>query len=135
MINFIRRPKYLKNTGLLLLRIGIGIMFMGHGWPKLIGGPERWTKIGESMGNFGIHFLPEFWGFMAAVGEFGGGLLLLLGLFHRVGCILLFATMIVASAKHILAGDGFAGYSHAVESAILFFSLYFIGPGKYSLGK
>lgn len=124
-----------KNTGLLLLRIGIGIMFILHGWPKMVGGPERWAKIGANMQLLGIDFMPEFWGFMAAFAETVGGALLVLGLFFRPTLILLIITMLVATLRHQVAGDGFGGYSHALEAAILFFSLYFIGPGRYSLDK
>lgn len=124
-----------KNTGLLLLRIGIGIMFMLHGWPKMTGGPERWAKLGANMQLLGIDFMPEFWGFMAAFAETAGGALLVLGLFFRPTVILLVITMLVATLRHAAAGDGFGGYSHALEAAILFFALYFIGPGRYSLDK
>ena len=134
-MSFLRSRYNYRNLGLLILRVGIGIMFILHGWPKMQGGPERWEMIGKSMAMFGIDFLPAFWGFMAAFAETIGGLLLMLGLFFRPACILLFITMLVATIKHITAGDGFGGYSHALEAAILFFSLYFIGPGKYSLDK
>jgi putative oxidoreductase len=124
-----------RDIGLLLLRVGIGIMFMMHGYPKLIGGEEKWESLGNNMGNLGITFAPVFWGFMAAFAEFGGGILLALGLFFRPAAFLLFFTMFVAAIRHISAGDGFNGYSHAAESAILFFSLIFTGPGKYSLDE
>ena len=126
-------PNY--HTGLLLLRIGIGIMFMIHGFPKITGGVEKWTALGGSMSSFGIDFLPGFWGFMAAFAEFFGGLLIALGLFFRPAVLLLIITMIVATAKHASAGDGFGGYSHALESAIWFLGLLFTGPGKYSLDE
>jgi putative oxidoreductase len=29
-----------RDAGLLVLRIGIGVMFMLHGFPKVMGGPE-----------------------------------------------------------------------------------------------
>ncbi|MDX5423116.1 MAG: DoxX family protein [Hymenobacteraceae bacterium] len=122
-----------KSFGLLLLRIGIGVMFFFHGWPKLSGGPERWERLGQNMELFGMDFLPAFWGFMAGFAEAIGGALLALGLFFRPTCMLLLITMIVATTRHVVAGDGFGGYSHALEAAILFFSLLFIGPGKYSL--
>ncbi|MFD1185762.1 DoxX family protein [Pontibacter rugosus] len=122
-----------RHFGLLLLRVGIGIMFILHGWPKLAGGPERWEMIGQSMQSLGIDFAPTFWGFMAGFAEAAGGLLLALGLLFRPACFLLVLTMLVATTKHATAGDGFAGYSHALEAGILFFSLLFIGPGKYSL--
>lgn len=122
-----------KNLGLLLLRVGIGVMFILHGWPKLAGGAARWEAIGQTMELFGIGFAPVFWGFMAAFAEVFGGALVMLGLFFRPACLLLLLTMLVATTRHAVAGDGFGGYSHALEAAILFFSLLFIGPGKYSL--
>ena len=124
-----------RDLGLLILRIGIGIMFMLHGWPKISGGTEKWNALGGSMESFGIDFFPGFWGFMAAFAEFFGGLLLLVGLFFRPVALLLFFTMLVATAKHLSGGDDFGGYSHALESGILFLSLFFIGPGKYSLDE
>ena len=47
-----------RDKGLLILRIGIGVMFMCHGFPKLAGGPEVWTKLGGALGALGIHFEP-----------------------------------------------------------------------------
>ncbi|GHA53534.1 DoxX family protein [Pontibacter akesuensis] len=122
-----------RHIGLLLLRVGIGIMFILHGWPKLAAGPERWEMIGQSTQVLGIDFAPVFWGFMAGFAEVVGGFCILLGFLFRPACMLLVITMLVATAKHAAAGDGFGGFSHALEAAILFFSLLFIGPGKYSL--
>ena len=39
----------LINVGLLVLRLGIGIIFIIHGLPKLMGGVETWTKLGGAM--------------------------------------------------------------------------------------
>jgi putative oxidoreductase len=110
-------------------------MFIIHGAPKLFGGAETWIKLGGAMGNFGITFFPAFWGFMAAFSEFFGGIFLILGFLYRPFCLLLTITMIVAATHHLARGDGIRGASHALESAILFFSLLFIGPGKYSLDQ
>ncbi len=123
------------SLGLLILRIGIGSMFMLHGAPKLLGGPERWEQLGGSMANLGITFLPAFWGFMGGFAEFVGGLCLVLGIFWVPACLLLIMTMIVAAVMHLSQGDPFPRYSHAVESAILFISLIFIGAGQYRLSK
>lgn len=128
------RYKY-KDLGLLILRVGIGFMFMVHGWPKLMGGPEKWEQVGKAVEIFGITFTPVVWGFMAGFAEVVGGALIMLGFFFRFAVLLLFITMVVATTRHITAGDGFGGYSHALEAAILFFSLLFIGPGRYSLDK
>lgn len=124
-----------RNTGLLLLRFGIGIMFIIHGFPKLAGGPAGWTQLGGSMKVVGIDFLPVFWGFMAAVSETFGGFLLIVGLFFRPALILLIITMVIAVLVHFAKGDGLSGASHAMELAIVFFGLIFIGPGKYSVDK
>jgi putative oxidoreductase len=121
------------HLGLLLLRIGLGITFICHGFPKLTGGPEGWINLGGAMENWGISFVPVFWGFMGAISEFGGGLLLLLGLFFRPVCILLVLTMATATTVHLKNADPFSTLSHALEMGIVFFSLFFIGPGRFSL--
>ena len=131
---FYKLNKY-HNFGLLLLRVGIGIMFMIHGYPKLIGGPEVWAKIGGVLSTLGIGFAPTLMGFMAAISEFIGGLLLILGLFTRPACFFLFSTMVVATSMHINNGDSFGRYSHALEAVILFLSFIFIGPGEISLDE
>lgn len=59
--------------------------------------------------------------------------MLLLGLLWRPACLLLLTTMLLATARHITGGDAFNDYSHALEAAILFLALFFIGPGSYSL--
>ncbi|MEK6693679.1 MAG: DoxX family protein [Nitrospirota bacterium] len=124
-----------RDTGILILRIGIGIMFLYHGAPKLIGGPEKWEKLGMAMNYVGIPVFPVFWGFMAAFSEFFGGIFIILGLFFRPACILLLITMSVASIMHLGKGDGLGVASHAIEAGVLFLSLILIGPGKYSIDK
>ncbi len=124
-----------KDFGLLFLRIGIGGMFIFHGAPKMFGGPERWERIGASMASVGIEFVPVFWGFMASFSEFIGGIGIILGLFFRPVCILLTITMTIAASGHLSRGEGLRGASHAIEDGIVFLSLIFIGPGKYSLDE
>jgi len=135
-LNFLDKcfEKY-RDTGLLILRLGIGAMFAWHGWPKITGGPEFWGKIGMATGSVGIHFAPVFFGFMAAAAEFGGGICLILGLSTRLACVFLTINMIVAAAMHLGKGDGLAVASHAIEAGILFFSLILIGAGRYSLDE
>ncbi|RYF24531.1 MAG: DoxX family protein [Flavobacteriales bacterium] len=124
-----------RNTGLLILRVGLGAMMMVHGLPKIMGGPDMWAGLGGSMKVIGINFLPTFWGLMAALAEGMGGFLLLLGLFFRPVNMLLTFTMIIAALVHFGKGEGIMGASHAIELGIVFFSLIFIGPGKYSVDK
>lgn len=124
-----------SDSGLLLLRIGLGVMFIYHGYPKLAGGPEKWERVGLAMSFLGISFFPVFWGFMAAISEFFGGLFLILGFLTRPASIFLMLTMIVASVMHLGKGDGLQVASHAIEAGIVFLSLIFIGAGRYSLDE
>lgn len=134
MALFSNLGKY-KDSGLLLMRAGIGVLFMFYGYPKLLGGPEMWTQIGGAMKNIGVDFYPVFWGLMAAIAETFGGFLLILGLAFRPVNLLLAFTMLIAALYHYKAGDGFQGASHAIEAGIVFLALVFIGPGKYSVDK
>ncbi len=123
-----------KDLGLLVLRLGVGISFLlVHGLPKITGGPELWTKIGGAMSNLGISFAPTFWGFMAAASEFGGGLLILIGLFTRTSSFFLAFTMLVATATHLSRMDAWGRVFHPLELMCVFIALMFIGAGKYSL--
>ena len=121
------------NAGLLTLRIGIGIMFILHGWPKLMAGPELWAGLGSQMALLGISFGFSFWGFMAAFAETVGGFLLIAGLLTRPAAFLMFFTMFMATLTHLSNGDGIKGASHALELGIVFLALIFTGPGKLSL--
>ena len=122
------------DIALLILRVGIGSMFILHGYPKIMGGMEKWAGLGSyGMGSIGIHFFPTFWGFMASFSEFVGGIMILLGLYIRYFSILLFITMLVAISSHLAGGDGIMGASHAIESAVVFVCLFFSGPGNYSI--
>jgi putative oxidoreductase len=125
-----------REGGLLFLRIGLGVMFVIHGAPKIMGGPAHWATLGKSIGYMGIHGYPAFWGFMAAFSECFGGIFVILGLFFRPACILLALTMIVASTMLAKQKKDFQKEtSRPIELAIVFASLVVIGPGKYSIDK
>ncbi|SKB28722.1 putative oxidoreductase [Parapedobacter luteus] len=124
-----------KNTGLLLMRIGLGVMFIMHGYPKLLGGPARWEGLGRAMSEVGITFLPVVWGLSAAIAETVGGLFFIIGFFFRPTALTLAFTMFIASLRHLGAGDGLMGASHAIEIGMVFLALAFIGPGRYSVDK
>ena len=134
MAIFGKLGKY-SDFGLLAMRAGLGVMMMVHGYPKLMGGTDTWQHLGAAMANLGVHSYPLFWGFMAAVAEAIGGLLLLLGLFFRPATLLLMFTMLVAVISHFHKGDSLGDASHAIELGFTFLGLLFLGPGKYSVDK
>lgn len=116
------------STGLLLLRIVVGLAFMFHGWNK-IQNPLAW------MGESGP---PAFLQLLAAVSEFGGGLAWILGLLFPLSSLGIFFTMAFATHYHaIVKGDPFVGHEGSFEPALVYMiiALMFIltGPGKFSL--
>ena len=124
-----------RDFGLLVIRVGLGAMFIFHGYPKMMGGPAGWAEIGASTKVVGINFAPVFWGLMAALSEALGGFLILVGLIFRPACLLLLITLAIAAITHFVKGDGLSGASHAVEAAIMFTGLFIIGPGRYSADR
>jgi len=123
-----------RDHGLLLLRIGLGVMMIVvHGGPKLFGGPEVWAKVGGAMALLGIDFAPTFWGFCASIAEFGGGLALIVGLAVRPASAALAFTMLVATVMHLGMGDGLKGSSHSIEIGFVFLGLILVGGGRFSL--
>lgn len=124
-----------KNTGLLIVRIGLGIMFMLHGYPKLIGGPDKWEMIGSSMKYLGIDTAPAVWGAIAALAETFGGFLILLGLAFRPICLILTINMFIAANMHLHTSDDYMTASQAIEVGVVFLGLALIGPGRYSVDK
>lgn len=125
-----------KNTGLLIIRVGLGAMFvMVHGYPKIMGGPGLWETVGRAMGNLGIDFFATFWGFAAALVETVGGIFLSLGLLFRPTALLLTFVMLVATMSHLADGTGVFGAAHPIEIGLVLLGLVFVGPGKYSVDK
>jgi putative oxidoreductase len=134
MLKFRKRNEY-RDIGVLILRVGLGIMFILHGYPKMFGGPDTWVQVGSAVEALGINFAPMFFGFMAGVAEFFGGIFLLLGLFFIPSVALMLCVMIVATANHLANGDPFSSYSHSIELGIVFLSLLLVGPGRYSADR
>lgn len=124
-----------RDLGLLLVRVFFGLyLALGHGWGKIAGGPEQWAGLGGTMEMFGLGFAPTFWGLMSGVAEFICALLVVLGLVTRPAALLVVLNMAVAATGHI-TGAIQGGPETALLYGVLFFSLIFIGPGKYSLDE
>ncbi len=128
-----------RETGLFLLRLGIGTCFVIHGWPKIAAGPEGWEGLGAQARDAGISFSPKaldaVLGFLSAVAEFGGGICFALGILFRPACLLMAANMAVALSWHLHKDQSFEQYSHALECLILFVGFALIGPGKIGVER
>jgi putative oxidoreductase len=128
-----------RDLGLLIVRLGVGLsMAIFHGWGKISGGPEMWTRVGGSMANLGLDFAPAMWGFLAAFSEFGCSVLLVLGFLFRPAAAMLTFTMLVAVVTHLNMPPeseraGWSGASHALELGTVYLMLLLTGPGKLAL--
>jgi len=122
------------DLGLLVLRLGFGLGFIWyHGWPKIVGGPERWAGIGGAMGNYGITFGQQYWGLAAGLAESVGALLIVLGLFFRPMAAVLAFVMLTATVNHITTGQGTP--AHSFKNIWVFAGLAVMGAGRYSLDR
>jgi putative oxidoreductase len=116
------------NAGSALIRIFAGVaMALGHGLTKLPPG----EGLIERAGAMGFP-APTFFAWAAGFSEFGGGVLLALGLFTRLSALFIAITMSVA-----LIGVHLADPFPAQEKALLylFIAIGFLikGAGDWSL--
>src|SRR5438128_10623173 len=76
-----------RETGLLLIRASIGLIFIVLIAPILWNGPGNWEHFGSAMRHLDFHSHFKIWGFAGAVLGCVGGVLMVLGLFFRVGVL------------------------------------------------
>lgn len=115
------------------MRVGIGILTIGHGLPKIMGGMPLWHTLGQMTASIGITWLPTLWGFLGACTEACGGLAFVLGCGTRLASIALTFMMIVATAWHVSRHDIFNVYSFPLSLIIIFGCFIIIGGGKFSV--
>jgi putative oxidoreductase len=120
----------LQPYGTLILRLALGGCMVYHGYGKVV--PDN------AMDNF-AHFvvslgLPYWLGYVSALTEFGGGMLIILGLLTRPVACLIAIDMIVALVKvdvrYGISAWQFSGLLLAVALAVACF-----GGGEYSLDR
>ena len=90
-MNFLRK---LQPLTLLLLRCGLALVFIYHGYPKLFGDTARFVEGFKSLG------LPAYFVYVAGAIEFFGGVALALGLLTPVAGLLLLLDMGAAMWKY-----------------------------------
>jgi putative oxidoreductase len=116
------------DAGLLVLRLFTGLSFaFAHGLDKL----RDPSKIIGGLTNMGFP-APTLLGWLAILGEFGGGLLLAIGLATRFGAFLVGFTMCVAGLV-VHRNDPFQVKELAFAYLAIAIALLLIGPGRYSV--
>jgi putative oxidoreductase len=122
-----------RDVGLLVIRVGVGLIFVGHGFLKILGGPESWVWLGNQMVHFGITAWPMAWGLSAMASEFLGGLCLALGFYARIAAFFISNVMIVAFTYHMASGDSYAKFSYPLTMLSVMIGFLIAGGGIYSL--
>lgn len=118
--------------GVLIIRLFFGWGLVLHGYQKFThGGPFHW---GDPLG------IPPFWQSMAFLGEFAGGLGLMVGGLTPLAALGITITMIVAFLKvHLPAHaayvhmEGGPNYEVAAHYLIVAVGVLISGPGALSL--
>jgi putative oxidoreductase len=125
------------DIAMLVLRVGIGTIFVAHGLQKLLGwwGGPGWAGWTGWIGSMGLR--PAlFWASISLVAELGGGLALIVGLLVPLAAAGLVAQSIVLF-KRVHWPRGFWSPDGGIEFPLAFmvgaFAVQVLGPGAWSL--
>lgn len=118
-----------KNLAFLLLRIGVGLIFVLAGWGKLTG----IENVQGFFGNVGIP-MAGIMAWVVAIVEFVGGIMVLVGYKIKLPSLLLAFIMVVAILTVKLGGDGgFSGMRVDIMLLVTSLALAILGSGGYSV--
>ncbi|MGA6097506.1 DoxX family protein [Stutzerimonas marianensis] len=123
-----------EDIGKLVLRVSVGLMMLLHGIAKLQSG------VGGIAGMLASKGLPEFLAYGAYLGEVVGPILVIIGLFTRVGALLMIGNMLVAIALAHMAElftiGQMGGWALETQGLFLFGSvaIALLGAGRLSVG-
>lgn len=120
----------------LFLRLGIGLVFVVHGWSKLSDGPDMFAGMLTDLG-VGV---PLVFAWLVTLAELVGGAMLLLGLLTRLATLPLIGTMIgaITLVKVDLgviapAGAPLPGAELDIALLVGLVALLLLGPGRVSV--
>ena len=114
------------STVLLVARIFFGLLFLTHGYDKLMAHASLADLYADPLG---IGSLLSFW--LTVFAEVVCSFALIFGLLERIVLIPMIITMCVAFFV-VHGGDAFAVKELSFIYLIVFIGLYLTGPGKYS---
>ncbi|EFL55377.1 DoxX family protein [Veillonella atypica ACS-049-V-Sch6] len=135
MLNFLfkSKPDYI-NFGLLFYRLALGISMFYHGYLKYVSGEQGLYKVGTMLSALGVSSGFEvILGTIASYAEMVGGILLIIGLFTRIGTLLVVGTLAVATILNL--NGNFFSWDYPSQMAFGAIMLFFAGAGRYSLDK
>ena len=117
----------------LVLRLALGSIMAAHGWMKVHHGMPAHVQFIQSLG------MPAWLAYATAWAEFGGGILVLIGLLTRIASLAILATMLVAIVKvHLHNGlvshPGKTGYEYPLALAAMALALSLLGDGPLAVG-
>jgi putative oxidoreductase len=119
----------LQPLALLVLRLVLGVIMIGHGYGKVFGGLQGFSHYVSSLG------LPGWLAYFSAAAEFLGGILVIAGLFARCAALAICVDLLVAiwkvHLKNGLLSDH--GYQFPLALAAIAFALIFLGAGPFAL--
>jgi putative oxidoreductase len=113
------------DMALLSIRIGLGLIFLVHGYGK-INGIAGTTEFFSSLG------LSVFWVYIVSWTEFLGGIAVLLGVFSRCASFVLAITMIVAILL-VKLQYGFGKSEFEIMLLLSSIAIMLAGPGQYNI--
>ncbi|KHD85890.1 DoxX family protein [Heyndrickxia ginsengihumi] len=128
----------MEDLGLLIIRLVIGLTFVGHGAQKLFGwfGGTGVSKTGEWLESIGIKPGGKIWAICAGIFELVGGLLFTTGVLTWLGSSLIVIIMIDAIIT-VHGRNGFwltnGGYEYNLVLIAITVGVALTGPGRYSL--
>ena len=124
------------NLALLILRLTVGLLMMGHGSQKLFGlfGGHGLRGFGGWLGSLG--YLPAMaWAVAGVAADVIGGLLFALGFLSPLGTIGIGAAMLTAITKahwpKLWSQNG--GFEYPLVLLVVAVAVGISGPGAYSL--
>jgi putative oxidoreductase len=129
-------PLESDNTGKLVLRLTLGILILLHGIAKLQNPEASMAGIGKMLQANG---LPAFVAYGAYIGEVLAPLLLIFGVFTRIGALLIVANMLfaiwLAHTSQIFTLGKQGGWTLELQGFYLFcaVAVYFLGSGRYAV--
>lgn len=131
-----------QDLGLLLLRVAVGALFIGHGLQKVFGwwGGPGLNGFRDSLTDVGFRNA-DILTYVAAVGQIAAGVLLVLGLFTPIvaaGALGYLVTTILAEAaiahdEARLSAFLTDGHEYLIVLLCTVAAIILIGPGRYGL--